>query len=682
MTASPTAPTAPPDDPELEHWECLLCSEPIVCFGVFNCGHFTCDTCALRMRTFPGANANIHHGSSSRPQPHYRGASKQPIPSLCPVCRGNVDELVITSEVPPDDDAYPRDTVKKISDRAHPAGSAHARLDGDVAASRIGLLTRYFCPVDSCWEVDPETGAVSQEPFVSFDLLKEHLAVDHKMKYCRECLDNRPAFLSEQRIYTDSELAQHNRGRCSKDPQSFVGHPLCLFCNQRHYEGDALLKHMQQKHVTCDICNAGEFIFVYYQNHAMLDRHFLTSHSVCTHRDCESQPMMMRVFRDEMALNSHMARAHGEKQKLSAASLGFNFSSSPNLAGMTGNATAPTRGGGSPQPAGAGATPANSASTHADRITFDFTNGRMQDVYTTPVARASSDGAGSQGNRKGGKGKGTQRGGADDEGPRPLAGGAASAADNKAELQKRLKTMLDTYLPSPGNKELMKSHAQDFVQGKTKATEYFQHLQKLFPDPDVLNAVFAPLVATLPDPTKREALTAAKTMLTSQEAVRHRKAQEEAAAARSLEETRAAERQKRLSSARSGASKAAAPKGAWASTSKSNTAWGNRGGGAPPAVAAGTAAPSPTAPSYASRAGGGGGGGGSASTNSNRPSGAGAALGVWGASAPPPPASGNTFLDPEAFPTLGPTSPTTQGRGSARAGASKPLPKSAWGSRR
>ena len=681
---------------EAEPLECILCSEVIVCFGVFNCGHFTCDTCALRMRTFPGANANIHHASSSSQQPVYaRGASKKPIPSLCPVCRSSVDDLVITSEKPPDEESYSRDAVKVISSRSVPAGTAHARLDGDVAKSRIGLLTHFFCPVPSCWELDPATGNSSQDAFVSFDLLKTHLAVDHKLKYCRECLDNRPAFLAEQRTYTDAEHIQHNKGRCSKDPASFVGHPLCLFCNQRHYEGDALLKHMGQKHVTCDICNAGEFTFTYYQNHAMLDRHFLTCHEVCNHRDCESLPMMMRVFRDELALQSHKARAHGEQQKLSAASLGFNFSAGPNLAGMNSNSPT-TRGGGSPQPAGAaGATPANSANTHADRISFDFTNGRIQDVFTTPVARQTSEsatpsGRGGRGNRQGAK-----HTSAGDEGPRPLAG-TASAADNKAELQKRLKTMLSTYLQTEAAQTMMKSYSQDFIQGRTKATEYFKQLESLFPDPDVLNAVFAPLVATLPDATKREALTAAKTMLTSAEATRHRKGQEEAAEKTRLEQTRQEERQKRLSSARSGAAKSSGPKGAWKKTQTSvgndNGAWG----GSAPAL-----------PSAAGSSSGGGGGGSNhranasndnrqqqqhsapnlssysnqASSGSNSrpaPAGAGAALGMWGASQSPTPSSNATFLDPDAFPTLG-GSPTTQGRGSARAGASKPLPKTVWG---
>jgi hypothetical protein len=613
--------------------ECLLCSEVIHCYGVFNCGHFVCDLCALRMRTFAGANANVAQAAANAMTAASalpRGASRHPVASLCPVCRTEVKELLVTSEPPPSEDGYPPATLTAISERAVPSGSVHARLDGDKARARASLLTLFFCPLEQCWEVDPVTGAASQDAFVSLELLKEHLKIDHHMKHCKFCLDYRPAFLSEQRVYTDKEMDQHHRGHCKKDPASFVGHPPCLFCGQRFYEGDALLKHMRFTHIFCELCNANEFIFVFYKNRDMLHTHCQRQHRVCEHRNCSNKDFMERTFRDELALQAHMAREHGEKEaKLSAASLGFNFSATTNLASV------------SPPPAGAayGAGSTGTNNTHADRITFDFANGRVEDVFTTPVQRMQAE------------------------------RGRDGSGETMQDLRKRLSKALEAHL-NPAGIETLKGYSKEFMEGKVKAMEYFKQLQTLLPEPEALNAVFAPLVATLPDAQKREALTASKTMLTSAEAVRHQRNQQEDDDKRRLEALRVQNQKARqqsapMSSAKVGAARAPAPKGAW--TKAAARVGNNNNADATSAPAQQhhhqqqqrqAMTPQPAAPAQ-------------------QPT-------VWGQ--PPPPAMGNAppvFLDAEAFPSLS-TSPSNRRGGTAARAVigGKPAPKSAWGARR
>jgi hypothetical protein len=90
-----------------------------------------------------------------------------------------------------------------------------------------------ICPVESC------TGRFALEAH-----LLHHLKSSHALHLCGLCLANRPLFLSEQQLYTKSQLNTH----MNAPPGSIsgvsgdknVGHPICRFCNERYYDSPAL----------------------------------------------------------------------------------------------------------------------------------------------------------------------------------------------------------------------------------------------------------------------------------------------------------------------------------------------------------------------------------------------------------------------------------------------------------
>ena len=445
--------------------DCLVCNTPIEAYGIFGCGHFLCDQCAARLR-------------------------KNDKTGLCPVCRSPVTEVVLTPIPPPSFDAFSPSQLKDIRAACHWNNIVKCYVADEVIENRLNLLCGYFCPITSCWEI-AEDGSQSQEPFRTMGLLHDHLWAEHKLKYCRVCLENRPIFLSEHNTYTDAELDKHCKGICAKDDGGFSGHPACLFCQKRFFDGDGLLKHMQLAHMSCDTCNSTEFTFVFYKDRPALLSHFDRVHKLCTHRDCVALDPMLRVFATDIELQAHMQRKHGETAKLDLSSLGFRF-------GVNDRSSRPTPAAAATgEPLGA----ANAASTHANRIHFDFIN-RMESVVTTKESQV------------------VQR-----------------HTTVTQDANKQLKDELQKRLP-PAKFEQFKLQSGAFLQGRMLTTEYFAALIDLFPERQQLDSIFDLISASIPDPQKREALIATRSMMLSKEAEKRRLAEKEARDKKELEELR------------------------------------------------------------------------------------------------------------------------------------------------
>ena len=494
-------------------YDCLICTNAIDVFGVYDCGHYSCAICALRIFKF----------------------GKNPSDRCCPMCRTPTKEIRVMQTPPDDEYSFDMEALKRIA--FHFDKILRCSIETKPLKQRLEKLYTYVCPVAECWK-DGE-----QEPFTHFAPLKEHLRNDHGLRYCGLCIDNRPSFLCEQVTYSDTELDNHNKGKCGKDPASFLGHPLCLFCSTRFYDGDALLKHMQSNHFSCDICNRGEFTFVFFKNRNKLLDHFMISHRLCEHPACIELDPMARVFANELELQHHEQRIHGAAPRaIPLESLGFQYQS--HRPGRGGRQSQSPQAETSHDPS---ENPATGRDVTASTIWFDNNKGTMESVNMMPKTKGKTTlkkvAAGTQESevqlasqvipshfepievRDSLKRLAKRIAENTVVQPKTKAEEEAAAAeaarpavpDNLTieEYNAMLKEKLTKYL-SKSVFEDFKKLSSDFIANRLMATEYYKKMTGIF-SKEQLEDVFPPLAYSLTNDTKRAALIAARSMLNSKE---------------------------------------------------------------------------------------------------------------------------------------------------------------------
>lgn len=111
------------------------------------------------------------------------------------------------------------------------------------------------------------------ESFPTSKKLVAHLQSAHKLFMCELCVENRTIFLSEQVVYSKTELEAHLR--------KSGAHVQCGFCQVHCYDYGFLYSHMRDKHVTCHHCPK-KFQFRYYRNPNSLLEHVYVSHFCCS----------------------------------------------------------------------------------------------------------------------------------------------------------------------------------------------------------------------------------------------------------------------------------------------------------------------------------------------------------------------------------------------------------------
>lgn len=654
--------------------DCIVCAEHCCILGVFTkCGHCLCHTCALRIHAINDKG--------------------------CPICREKSDTVLVTRRLPKSEEGFDMDDelgdLLRGTQKSSASGSAKPTpdlvkdsklkcfIEGAALAEHVRKLYEYVCPQAECWVCG------EQEPFVQEQMLAKHLEVDHGLRYCSVCLKHRPAFLSEQHVYTLKDYEHHLAGCCPADPSSFQGHPPCKFCSERFYDGEHLLKHMQHAHFTCDVCNRGEFTFTYYKSRPKLLEHFQRCHRLCDHPDCANLDPMLRVFLNDLDLQAHRQRAHGAGNRgVSLEALGFRFSYESN------NPMSSS----SPQPSvGPGGAPATGANSHTLRITFDHVS-RREDVNTMPntgdaaknrsnggrnkqdakgvtallctphfaglpihyvsakmdltplartttdpVVRVSSSSAASKTLVKPSWGKG----GAGANPAAAMSGkssggrntGSSSMADQE-DLNRQFEEKIDTFITNPRRAAEFRYACSDYMSNKMLAKEFYSMLKAtFFPSAEQFDEIFPLLVATMPHETKSEALKHIHQMLSAPEVVRLEKAREEEECTR----TKAAADQARRKQI--------------AATKKNP--WATRASAAPSATTAASTA------------------------NGHSPQPAAAAGAHWGSRQPnqlPPPSLSPTYVDPGDFPEL-PGALSNRARQSAQP-ARPPLKNNSWFARK
>ena len=593
------------------------------------------------------------------------------------MCRHESKELIVTREAPCQGE-YTFD-LKALRHRKSLMVFNRAlgvRVDGDILNGCIDKLHQYCCPSADCWSNG------EQQPFRMKEALREHMAKVHGVDYCTICLDHRPVFMSEQQTYADKERDAHNRGECPTDPESFVGHPMCYFCNRRFYDGEHLLKHLQHNHFSCDLCNRGEYTFTFYKNRPKLLEHFSEKHKLCEHAHCKDLDPMLRVFHSDFELQSHMQTAHGSASKeISLESLGFRFGGGGS-ASSNANAAPSARNG----PVQTG------SNVVATFVKFDHIH-RMDRVELEPTGRRAGKGRAPRGRAKNAANPepipshyltSAQQFAPillslDDQDTPPTSPNTANAnilvskkrdsrrSDAFGSQPTRKSQPVDVlkHLPSGGddrkrllaesvNRILGKGSGRhshfsktldEYRSGRLFATEFYKTMRQTFANSSEMDEVFPLVAGTIEDPAKQNGLLMARAMLSSQEMQKQEKIKEEECQKANEERIISELRAKRIVL---GSSKRPA-KNAWNS--------GSNAPATPPVTSPVSKAPQKPQGVWAQAA-------------VNTPSSAAAAM----ASAP----TLGSFVDPSDFPALATSGPSRRWP-TSNAGAQKPGAKgNAW----
>ncbi|KAG8348951.1 Zinc finger C3HC4 type (RING finger) [Trypanosoma vivax] len=532
--------------------DCIVCASPCEALAVFNCGHYVCYVCGLHIHSL--------------------------IRGPCPVCRKDSDDLVVTRSLPNDGVEGNDDKFDMKSFCAEKAVLVldkflKCRVEGKELANELAKMYSHLCPLKTCWD------SGYQEPFGNREMLEDHLHYDHKLSYCRICLDHRSVFLCEQRTYTTSELSLHMKGQCLFDPTSFLGHPPCLFCHKQHfYDDDHLLHHMRNKHLVCDFCAGSGVSLTYYRNRNDLNKHFAQKHKLCDDPGCAMLDPIERVYATEFELILHKQRAHKVRARVNP----FVGEGTPDVGQGTGDSNDRHNSGGL---ASAGTSAAASVRVNGISITFDFIR-YQESVQLLPMRQVEENrtSRGAEKQRSSTKNSGAST--SDDLGlpahyrnkrsvlapltkvedlSKDRVSHGAAVAGNKrltapvasdqiagttvADSGKRADShnvlrvvpsssavqneMLDQVLRRELRDKALMNEFQattaNFINGKILTTDYFKHLRRhFFPTENAFNAVFPLLVATVPVAEKRYALEQVEKMLNAPEVQRLKHVQEEA----------------------------------------------------------------------------------------------------------------------------------------------------------
>lgn len=199
---------------------CICCLHDLITYVYYQCGHFVCLNCAVKMRVL---------------------CSKLD----CPVCRQESKSVVCTKRHMGDDQANRiqieqliRNGVKapEFKEDMSQIGAAAAAIPqekvnvgiyferGDDKETQI--REEYADILANKCDICSESAAGNTETFNTFRELDVHLRRVHKRFFCELCLQNLKLFPYERKHYTREELALHKRNG-DKDDYSFKGHPLC-----------------------------------------------------------------------------------------------------------------------------------------------------------------------------------------------------------------------------------------------------------------------------------------------------------------------------------------------------------------------------------------------------------------------------------------------------------------------
>ncbi|KAI0493372.1 hypothetical protein KFK09_023488 [Dendrobium nobile] len=278
---------------------CAVCAESLEWVAYGSCGHRdVCSTCVVRLRFVLGDRR-------------------------CCICKTECPSVFATR-------ALGSFTEAKVNFSEFPPGvtegqhgkywyheDSQAFFDDVDHYRMISAMCRLSCSIcDNDAEELRKDRSNRRHRFKNIEQLKGHLYHQHKMFMCNLCMEGRKIFISEQKLYTRSQLRQHvTTGDSEVDGSEserggFTGHPMCEFCKNPFYGDTELYMHMSREHFTCHICqrqHPGQYD--YYRSYEDLETHFLQDHFLCENEACLAKKFV--VFQTDAEMKRHNAIEHG-----------------------------------------------------------------------------------------------------------------------------------------------------------------------------------------------------------------------------------------------------------------------------------------------------------------------------------------------------------------------------------
>ena len=272
---------------------CLLCAEESQYWAIGPCNHVVCSVCSLRLRV--------------------RTRDKS-----CPICKQEM-ELVIVYQ---DNLSSHENTFDSfgILDFSPAPGLICDESMGMIFVDCVShyhtldVMRSFICPIPDC-----------SLRFAGISKLQKHLSDVHGRQMCTLCVEHRPIFVSEHRLYDSKQLIDH----INAPPGAYVtaeqdkigGHPPCKFCNENFFDAQQLIQHMRTRHPSCPLCSPPPPLLRFYEDDHLLKHHIKQCHYICTICDNSSfssssiqmDPRMILSFSylTSLELESHLQSQHG-----------------------------------------------------------------------------------------------------------------------------------------------------------------------------------------------------------------------------------------------------------------------------------------------------------------------------------------------------------------------------------
>ena len=335
---------------------CICCLHDLHTYVYYQCSHFVCLNCAVKMRVL---------------------CQKLD----CPACRQDSKNVICTKKSEIDFDSLLKHCSKArpISFETTTPKSALLLLAANPSSKVGSMNPRDLVDYGICFDDDhihdeyeeilENKCTICSERFARFDELDQHLRRVHKRFYCELCLENLKLFPYERKYYDSSELGRHRRVG-DQDDYSFKGHPRCEHCDQRFFDRDELYRHYRKEHYYCHFCDS-DGQEEYYSNYEELRKHFLKFHHLCEIDGCSANAAQTHeyvVFRTEIDFQAHKREKHAKSSKDAKALSKLNIEFSINDSGRVraGGGGGGYRAGGPKKPtggrSGASANPVDSTS--------------------------------------------------------------------------------------------------------------------------------------------------------------------------------------------------------------------------------------------------------------------------------------------------------------------------------
>ena len=208
-----------------------------------NCGHSVCYVCAIRLVLM----------------------KPRKLRSRCCLCkRASKRVLIGAASRPPVAEDVPTHTETLPIRRKR----LHVDCADKVSYERVGELLKATCNV--CGLEAP-----------SYAELANHTRRAHALSHCDVCVTHRPLFMREQALFTAKELSNHMSTERRDDSEVNHGHPICYLCCIYTYDSEALLNHVQNKHVMCGLCDHNGMEWVFFKDFAAFLQHCRLKHALC-----------------------------------------------------------------------------------------------------------------------------------------------------------------------------------------------------------------------------------------------------------------------------------------------------------------------------------------------------------------------------------------------------------------